>query len=146
MKIRVSIDINASISEVWDSLKVIESHTQWMADAESIEFTTARTTGVGTSFVCVTKIGPLHTRDIMTVTVWEPRRAMGIRHEGIVRGTGRFTLKKLRNSRTRFTWKERLAFPWWMGGPVGAFVAKPILRWVWRRNLRRFKVLIEGVK
>ena len=49
MKIRVSIDIDASISEVWDSLKVIESHTEWMADAESIEFTTARTTGVGTS-------------------------------------------------------------------------------------------------
>ena len=49
-----------------------------------------------------------------------------------------------RGSRTRFTWTERLRFPWWMGGPVGALAAKPILRAVWRRNLATLKQLVEA--
>ena len=52
-------------------------------------------------------------------------------------GTGRFTLKKATGGRTQFRWKEKLVFPWWMGGPVGAFVSKPVLARVWRRNLQR---------
>ena len=50
---------------------------------------------------------------------------------------GVFTLKKATGGRTQFQWKEKLVFPWWMGGPVGAFLSKPVLRWVWRRNLTR---------
>ena len=150
MRIRVRVIIEASVPEVWDAIKSIESHVDWMADAESIVFTTARTSGVGTSFVCITKVGPLRLRDAMTVTEWSPRKAMGIEHQGLVGGKGRFTLKavRLRSSEstpsTRFVWKERLTFPWWMGGPVGALCAKPVLRWIWKRNLGRLKRLIES--
>jgi hypothetical protein len=31
-----------------------------------------------------------------------------------------------------------------MGGPVGALAAKPVLRAIWRRNLRRLKVIVEA--
>jgi hypothetical protein len=39
--ISVSARINASSSETWAALENIESHVQWMKDAESIHFTTA---------------------------------------------------------------------------------------------------------
>jgi hypothetical protein len=61
----------------------------------------------------------------------------------VVAGVGRFALRRRGRNRTRFTWTERLVFPWWMGGPVGAIAAKPVLRAVWRRNLRRLKREVE---
>ena len=45
--------------------------------------------------------------------------------------------------RTRFTWTETLHFPWWLGGPFGAFVSKPILKRVWKGNLRRLALRFE---
>jgi carbon monoxide dehydrogenase subunit G len=142
VRIRVGITIDAPPAEVWRVLEPIERHVDWMADAESIRFTGAQTRGVGTSFDCVTRIGPLRTTDRMIISEWKPGRAMGIEHRGVVRGQGRFTLRR-RRAGTRFTWREQLQFPWWMGGPVGALAAKPILRAVWRRNLRRLKVMVE---
>lgn len=143
MKIRVSVVIDAPPEVVWRAVEPIERHVDWMTDAVSITFTGATRRGVGTSFDCVTRIGPFRTTDRMTITQWTPRRAMGIEHHGVVTGRGRFTLGRRRHDRTRFTWTEKLRFPWWMGGPVGALAAKPILRAVWRRNLRTLKRLIE---
>ena len=144
MKIRVSINIEAPPRAVWDSIADISTHVEWMADARSIEFLTVKQHGVGTEFICVTAVGPLRTRDHMTVTEWSPNAVMGIEHVGLFRGNGRFTLRKARHGCTRFVWKERLYFPWWMAGPVGALLAKPILRFIWKRNLQRLKALIEG--
>ncbi len=105
-----------------------------MDDAVAIRFTSPQRFGVGTTFVCDTKIGPLRVADHMTVTEWRPRRAIGVRHTGLVTGTGRFVLKRgLRG--TRFIWEERLSFP--------TSLASPILRRVWRRNLRNLKTLLE---
>lgn len=143
MRLRVGITISASPAEVWRVIESIERHVEWMADAESISFTGTARRGVGTRFDCVTKIGPLRTTDRMEITEWTPERAMGIEHHGAVSGRGLFTLSKIPLLGTRFTWTEALTFPWWMGGPVGAFAAKPLLRAVWRRNLRRLKQLIE---
>jgi Polyketide cyclase / dehydrase and lipid transport len=143
VKLRVGITIAASPAEVWRVIEPIERHVDWMADAASITFTSRAQRGVGTRFDCVTRIGPLRTTDRMAVTEWEPRQAMGIEHHGVVTGRGRFTLRRRPRGRTRFTWTEQLRFPLWMGGPIGAFAAKPVLRAVWRRNLRRLKQLVE---
>lgn len=136
--------IAADPATVWAAVEDISTHVEWMADAESIEFLSHRHQGVDTSFVCVTKVGPIRLRDTMVVTEWSPRRVMGIRHDGIVRGEGRFTLRRRRGGRTRFTWTEKLRFPWWMGGPFGAIAAKPVLRWIWKGNLARLKRVVEG--
>jgi len=135
-RIRVGITIDATPRQVWDDIADISSHVEWMADAESIRFTSARHSGEGTTFDCATRVGPVRLSDRMEVTEWRPRRSMGIRHVGIITGTGRFTLRRRPRGRTRFTWEERLVFPWWMGGPAGALASTPILRRIWKRNLR----------
>ena len=99
---------------------------------------------MGTTFDCDTQVGPFRLTDQMEITRWRPRRAMGVRHVGLVTGTGVFTLKPLRGGRTRFTWKERLRFPWWMGGPFGAAIGGEVLRLIWLRNLRTLKRIVES--
>jgi hypothetical protein len=136
-KIRVATVLDAAPAAVWADLADVASHVDWMADATAIRFLSSQTSGPGTRFECDTKIGPLTLTDVMEITEWVPGKVMGVRHTGVVTGTGRFTQKKSRGGRTQFRWSERLVFPLWMGGPVGAFAAKPVLRWVWRRNLTR---------
>lgn len=143
--IKVSTVIDASPEVVWTELRDIASHVEWMHDAVAIRFTSDRTEGVGTAFDCDTKVGPFRLTDRMEITEWKPGRAMGVRHVGLVTGEGAFHLtRQRRNGRTRFVWKERLRFPWWMGGPIGSMVSKPVLRRIWRRNLRNLKQRVEG--
>ena len=144
-RIKVSTVIDAPPAEVWAAIEDVASHVDWMEDAVAIRFTTGRTSGVGTVFECDTKIGPIGLVDVMEITEWKPGKAMGVRHTGIVTGEGGFRLKKVRGGRTRFTWDERMRFPWYFAGPVGgALGGKPILTLVWRKNLRNLKALVEG--
>lgn len=140
--IQVSTVAPAAPSVVWEDLRRIDRHVEWMSDAESIRFLTEHTEGEGTRFECVTRLGPLRLIDRMEVTDWRDGAAMGIRHHGVVTGVGQFRLTPLTapggEAHTRFEWSETLRFPWWMGGPIGAAVARPVLAAVWRRNLRRF--------
>jgi hypothetical protein len=135
--------IDAPPRAVWDELRRIEDHDQWMRDAVAIRFTGDQREGVGTRFECDTAVGPLHLTDVMAVTEWRPRRAMGVVHEGVVAGWGRFELRRARQGRTRLTWTERLRFPWWLGGPVGARAARPVLRRIWRSNLAALATRVE---
>ncbi|MGQ0618197.1 MAG: SRPBCC family protein [Acidimicrobiia bacterium] len=142
-RIEVSTVIDAGVDEVWAVVEDIARHVDWMLDAESIRFTSTARQGVGTTFECVTKIGPVRLTDRMEVTEWSPGRAMGVRHAGVVKGEGRFTLEPAGPGRARFGWEEALVFPLFMGGPVGATVAAPALKQLWAANLRRLKRLIE---
>ena len=144
-RIRVSIDINATTRQVWEIVEPVERHIDWMADAVAIRFQTEQTRGVGTSFFCDTKVGPIKLVDVMTITAWEPEKVMGVKHTGVVTGTGEFTLEPIGSTGTRFTWTESLDFPWWLGGPIGAFVGGQIvMKAIWRRNLRKLKQLVEN--
>ncbi len=139
----MSTILDAPPARVWDDVKDIASHVEWMEDAVAIHFTSLRRSGVGTTFDCDTRVGPLGLTDRMEITEWRPKRSMGIRHVGLVTGTGRFTLRRRPRGRTRFTWEEKLVFPWWMGGPVGGLVGGQVLRLVWRRNLRNLRRRFE---
>jgi uncharacterized protein YndB with AHSA1/START domain len=147
VKLQVSVQIDASPAEVWRAVEDIAAHREWMLDAAEIRFVGDQRRGVGTTFDCDTRLGPFRLTDRMEVTEWRPGRAMGVRHAGVVTGTGRFTLRRVRRRRgggTRFAWQERLRFPWWLGGPLGAAVAKPALTAVWRRSLRNLKASVEA--
>lgn len=147
-RITVSADYDASPTEVWAVLEPIEDHVDWMADAESIRFRTDQTRGVGTQFECVTKIGPIRLTDVMQITEWEPDRRMGVRHDGVVTGTGTFSLEPLDDGRrTRLTWREDLRFPWWLGGPLGAAIgSRLVMKRLWAGNLKRLRPLVERAR
>ena len=107
----MSTNIPAPVSVVWADISDLASHVEWMADAESIQFTSDQRTGVGTTFNCATRVGPLHTTDRMEVVEWEDGCVIGVRHIGLVTGTGRFVLEP-DGRHTRFTWDEHLRIPW----------------------------------
>ena len=136
--------IDASVEETWAGLEDIGSHVRWMKDAESIRFATEQRSGVGTVFECVTRVGPIRLTDEMSVTEWEAGRVMGVDHRGAVRGSGRFSLQADGDGGTRFSWDELLTFPWWLGGPVGERLARPVLSRLWRGNVQRLKRVVEG--
>ena len=131
------VDIAASPPEVWAEVERIEDHVEWMADAESITFLSDHRRGAGVRAEVATAFGPLRTTDVMEFTEWDPPRRMAVRHVGLFTGTGAFTLTEIDPGVTRFNWTETIEFPWFFGGRVGAWFARPVFRWVWRRNLKR---------
>lgn len=135
--IQITIRYGAPAEAVWAQLADFASHSEWMADAGTIEFLDPDlTTGLGTQMRVPTRIGLLRTTDIMTVVEWVEGRAVGVEHVGAVSGVGRFVVESSGDGST-LTWSERLHFPWWLGGPIGAWIAQPILRYIWRGNLER---------
>lgn len=142
--IHVSTMLNASPERVWELIDDIESHKEWMADAEDIVVTSERTQGVGTTFTVPTKVGPLRLTDHMEITEWEPARSMGVHHKGLVTGSGRFVLTPAGANRTEFAWVEDLKFPLWMGGPIGGFFGSKVLGWIWRRNLEALGARVDA--
>jgi len=142
----VSIEIDASPAAVWAVVEPVERHVDWMRDAVAIRFLSDQHRGVGTRFLCDTKVGPVKLVDEMEITGWEPERSMGVRHTGIVTGDGIFTLAPIDfERRTRFTWSEALHFPWYLGGRVGERVGgRVVMRAIWRRNLTALKGIAEA--
>ena len=141
----MSIELAASPTRVWEIVEPVERHVDWMADAVAIRFTNSQTRGVGTTFDCDTKVGPIKLTDRMEITEWVPEKSMGVKHVGMVTGTGVFTIEPLGNGQyTKFTWSEELTFPWWLGGPIGEVIGGNIvMKAIWRRNLKKLKALVE---
>lgn len=136
--------VDAPVSAVWHDLADIARHVEWMGDAESIRFVGEQRAGVGTRFDCVTRVGPLRTVDRMEVTGWRDGREIGVRHEGLVKGEGRFALDPVEpDGGTKVTWTEELRFAWYLGGWVTVLLARPVLRRIWRGNLRRLAARVE---
>ncbi len=143
MRVRGEVEVAAPIEVTWEALADVASHVDWMADAESITFVSDAHEGVGTIFECRTKVGPLTTLDKMTVTEWVKPTRFRVDHRGIVTGSGVFELATIAPSLTRVSWTEDLRFPLFLGHALGAFVAKPVLRRVWKANLLRFAGVVE---
>jgi len=132
----VFIDISAPPDVVWDDISHLESHAEWMGDVVRIEFDGELRTGVGATMRVLTRVGPFRTVDVIRVTGWEPPRSMEVVHEGVVTGSGAFRLESSGDG-TRFRWSEQLRMPWYFGGPLGAYLAAPVLARIWQGNLRR---------
>lgn len=140
--IEVSRIIEATPGAVWEELSDMASHGEWMKDARVIGFAGDQRRGVGTCMEVETRIGPLATRDLLEVTGWVEGRSIRVAHRGTVRGEGELSVAD-DPSGSIVTWRERLVFPWWLGGAVTAWLARPVLAAVWRRNLARLAGLVS---
>lgn len=128
---------------LWQELRQINRHVLWMHDAVAITFNDDQREGVGTQFLCTTKVGPFVTQDKMVITQWVDEEVMGVEHRGLIRGSGTFELAANATG-SELSWREKLDFPWWLGGPLGSYVASPVLRRIWRGNLRTLASITEG--
>ena len=144
MKVPVSVDIAAPLERVWAEAIDYASHSEWMRDAHAVHFEGERREGVGTVLLIETRVGPFRTLDRFEITEVEPMRLVAGRHLGLFTGEGRFELSELGPDLTRFSWRERIEFPWYFGGPAGALVGEWILTRVWKSNLAGLKRRIEG--
>ncbi len=137
--IKVSIIIKAPLKTVWNEVSKLENHSNWMNDAEKIDFLSKNNSGVGVKMKVLTKVGPIKLYDYMTVTEWIKEKTIAVDHTGIVSGEGRFNLEKLDEHTTKFDWEETLKFPLYLGGTIGEFFGAPVLKLIWRKNLNNLK-------
>ena len=93
-RIRVSTIINKPLEVVWDEVKIMKNHVNWMQDAAKIDFLSLNESGIDTKMKVLTKVGPFSLNDIITVTKWEEMNSIGVVHEGIVTGEGTFYLSE----------------------------------------------------
>jgi carbon monoxide dehydrogenase subunit G len=136
-------DIEAPLGAVWQAASDFASHPRWMADVASIEFLGEQRRGAGTRLRVETVVGPFRTTDVITVTGWTDRRSIAVEHTGLVGGTGRFDLSPVAGA-TRLIWTEHLRFPLIAGGPLTAFLSRPVLTAIWRGNLARLAGRVAG--
>jgi len=144
-RVAVAVEIDATPERVWEVVEPIEQHVEWMRDAVAIRFVGEQTRGVGTRFDCDTEVGPFHLVDHMEITEWVPYERIAVRHSGVVSGSGAFVIEPIDlGRRTRFSWTEELAFPWWLGGRLGELIGGSlVMKQIWRRNLHALELLVE---
>jgi uncharacterized membrane protein len=140
----LEITINKNIEVVWDYIKDISSHTQWMQDAKSIELLFGSANTIGANYLCITKVAGIKTDDIFKIIKYEKPNLIEISHTGVVNGSGFFRLVKIDETTTKFTWEENLRFPWYMGSIVGKKFGMLLLHKIWKKNLLRLKEQVEN--
>ena len=142
-RIEVSTIINKPIEVVWDEVKIMKNHVNWMQDAAKIDFLSKNKAGIDTKMKVLTKVGPFFLNDIITVTTWEEMNSIGVMHEGIVTGEGVFYLSANDENSTKFEWIEDLKAPYYLGGPIAEFFGGFVLKLIWKRNLMNLKNILE---
>jgi len=142
-RIEVSTIIDKPIEVVWDEVKIMKNHINWMQDAAKIDFLSENEAGIDTKMKVLTKVGPFTLNDIITVTTWEEMNSIGVVHEGIVTGEGTFYLSKNDDNSTKFQWIENLKAPYYLGGPFAEFFGGFVLKIIWKKNLKNLKNILE---
>lgn len=144
-RIKVARRISQPPDRIWAALADLESHSHWMKDAEQVVITSDQSWGVGTTMEVETRVGPFRTNDMMEVVAWEAPTYIEVVHRGLIEGRGRLGVEGQDDDRCGMvTWSETLSFPWWLGGSVASWIASPVLRAIWRGNLKRLETLVSS--
>jgi len=130
---------------VWALLTDWERQGDWMLEASDVVVVGRQREGVGVEARAKVRIAGITTRDRIRVTMWEPPRILVIEHLGWVKGTGELQMAPIREG-TRLRWRESLIPPARLGpfGVIGLRLFAPILRRIFRRDLRVLRELVRG--
>jgi Polyketide cyclase / dehydrase and lipid transport len=139
----MSIRIPREPGIVWPYLVDWERLNGWMLEVRSIRVTGTLREGVGVEAEATLRIAGITTRDPIRVTRWEPSKVLELLHLGWVKGTGYMELTPA-DSGTFLLWRESLVPPWGWLGALGMRVVTPIMRRIFRRDLRVLRELVEA--
>ncbi len=141
--LELTIRVNKPIEQVWKSLVDWKSQSKWMLQTKvwsEIDQDRTVKNGKGVLIFAFTGILPklypklrIGILDTMEITNWKPPHICEVRHIGrVLRGTGKFELKKVRGG-TIFYWQEEVI----AHRIILLFVKPALLIGVWL-SLRRF--------
>jgi carbon monoxide dehydrogenase subunit G len=130
---------------VWALITDWEHQDDWMLEASGFEVIGTQREGVGVMARATVRIAGVRTRDTVRVSMWEPPRILVIDHLGWVKGTGEIQLQPVSEG-TRMRWRESLFPPPKLGpiGRLGLAAAAPLMRRIFRRDLRVLRSLVGG--
>jgi uncharacterized protein YndB with AHSA1/START domain len=128
---------------VWPFLVDWERLDQWMREARDFRVVGEQREGVGVVAETTVRIAGIATRDRIRVSRWEPPWILELQHLGWVKGTGYMELTR-GDRGTELFWREDLIPPWGILGRVGMRAAAPLMRRVFRRDLRLLRELVEA--
>lgn len=130
---------------VWALITDWEHQDDWMLEASHFEVIGEQREGVGVEAKATVRIAGIRTRDRVRVSMWEPPRILVIDHLGWVKGSGEIQLHPVAEG-TRMRWRETLLPPPKLGpiGRWGLVVASPLMRRVFRRDLRVLRGLVRA--
>jgi len=126
MHLHLCIDHRAPVDHVWRVIEAIDTHTEWMTDAETITFPPSNARASVPSSTASPESSVQHGRR-MRVTEWEPQAVRASNTTASSR-TGRFTLLGVGNGTHRVLLTEDLVFPTSLGGGAAERLARPGLR------------------
>src|SRR5947209_7697436 len=73
-RVRVSRMIEAKPADVWAVVADLADHARWQIDVHAIRFTSPRTRGVGATYECDARLGPIRMRRPMEDVEWRATR------------------------------------------------------------------------
>lgn len=129
---------------------VFEALVDWQGQANWIPATTVDVLAgsgreVGSVIGAFTGYGKAGFMDTMTITRWQPPRALDVLHTGrVVRGPALMRVVPTEDGGCRVIMGEDIEAPLGRLGELGWHVVKPFLRPVFRRSLQRLTRSVEG--
>jgi uncharacterized membrane protein len=135
--------IDAPIERVWDEIADIEGQPRWMHDMKAVRLTSPPPVGVGTTGIATVRVFGIAVTDPVTITEFEPPTRFGLRHEGVVGGSGFITLERGADGTTTIVrWDERLIAP--ALPHLGAAVFERVFGPIFQADLFRLRDLVES--
>jgi len=141
-----SIDINADAETVFNYMTHWAKQSEWVLFTD-VSMTSKQPNQLGTTLSARTHVGPIGFTDTMIIKEWLPPNTCTVEHTGrVVRGIGIFTVEKLSDKKSKFTWQEITNVPFGAIGSGGLAIVKPFLGLLFKHSLTKMRDNIEKIK